>query len=92
MFPLDFEEFLYANGMNAFAIDALRKKFEAQESLDEAMHCLLYTSDERLQLLIDGLPHGVLVGDPAFCGEEGILGVGPVSYTHLKLLKEYHCI
>ena len=38
MYPLDFEEFLYANGMNEFAIAALRKKFEQKESLDEALH------------------------------------------------------
>ena len=28
MFPLDFEEFLYANGMNELAISSMRKKFE----------------------------------------------------------------
>ena len=30
MFPLDFEEFLYANGMNEFAVSAMRKKFAIQ--------------------------------------------------------------
>lgn len=34
MFPLDFEEFLYANGLNEFAISAVRKKFERLEALD----------------------------------------------------------
>ena len=58
MFPLDFEEFLYANGMNAFAIDALRKKFEAQESLDEAMHAKIMDSFKRY-LLVGGLPAAV---------------------------------
>lgn len=38
MFPLDFEEFLYANGLNEFAISALRKKFERLEALDEPTH------------------------------------------------------
>ena len=28
MFPLDFEEFLYANGMNEIVISAMRQKFE----------------------------------------------------------------
>ena len=27
MFPLDFEEFLYANGLNEFAITAMRRRF-----------------------------------------------------------------
>ena len=28
MFPLDFEEFLYANGLNEFALSILKKKFQ----------------------------------------------------------------
>ena len=45
--------------------------------LHDVIHLFAHPGDdERLQLLIDGLPHGVLVGDPAFRGEEGILGVG----------------
>ena len=58
MFPLDFEEFLYANGMNAFAVDVLRKKFEARESLDEAMHGKMMDFFKRY-LLIGGLPAAV---------------------------------
>ena len=33
MFPLDFEEFLYANGMNELVISSMRKKFERLEAL-----------------------------------------------------------
>ena len=55
MFPLDFEEFLYANGMNAFAVDVLRKKYEARESLDEAMHGKMMDFFKRY-LLVGGLP------------------------------------
>ena len=58
MFPLDFEEFLYANGMNEFAVTALRKKFEARESLDEAMHGKMMDSFKRY-LLVGGLPAAV---------------------------------
>ena len=58
MFPLDFEEFLYANGMNAFAVDVLRKKFEARESLDEAMHGKMMDFFKRY-LLVGGLPAAV---------------------------------
>ena len=35
MFPLDFEEFLYANSLNEFAISTTRKKFERLEALDD---------------------------------------------------------
>lgn len=38
MLPLDFEEFLYANGMNEIVKSSMRKKFERLEALDEAMH------------------------------------------------------
>ena len=58
MFPLDFEEFLYANGMNAPAISALQKKFERIEALDEAVHNKLMDLF-RKYLLVGGLPDAV---------------------------------
>lgn len=58
MFPLDFEEFLYANGMNEIAISALQKKFEKLESLDEPMHEKMIDLF-RKYLLIGGLPDAV---------------------------------
>ena len=58
MFPLDFEEFLYANGMNEFAVNVLRKKFEVRESLDEAMHEKMMEFFKRY-LLVGGLPAAV---------------------------------
>ena len=58
MFPLDFEEFLYANGMNELAITALRKKFETRESLDEGMHNKMMDLF-RKYLLVGGLPDAV---------------------------------
>ena len=58
MFPLDFEEFLYANGMNEYAVDTLRKKYEAQESLDEPMHRKMMELFKRY-LLVGGLPAAV---------------------------------
>lgn len=58
MFPLDFEEFLYANGMNEMTISVLRKKFEARESLDEGMHNKMMDLF-RKYLLVGGLPDAV---------------------------------
>lgn len=58
MFPLDFEEFLYANGMNEMTISVLRKKFEARESLDEGMHSKMMDLF-RKYLLVGGLPDAV---------------------------------
>lgn len=58
MYPLDFEEFLRANGMNDLAISTLRKKFEDRESLDEPLHNKMMDYF-RKYLLIGGLPDAV---------------------------------
>lgn len=58
MFPLDFEEFLYANGMNAMALDMLKQKFTQRESLDEATHEKMMDLF-RKYLLVGGLPDAV---------------------------------
>lgn len=70
MYPLDFEEFLYANGMNRFAIDVLRKKFEQRESLEEAMHEKMLDLF-RKYLLVGGLPDVVNV----YLAEKNIVAV-----------------
>ena len=58
MFPLDFEEFLYANGMNALVVSSLRKKYERQESLDGATHAKVLDMF-RKYLLVGGMPDAV---------------------------------
>jgi hypothetical protein len=58
MFPLDFEEFLYANGMNEIAISSMRTKFERLESLDEPLHNKMMDLF-RKYLLVGGLPDAV---------------------------------
>ena len=58
MFPLDFEEFLYANGVNKVAVEALHSKFVKQESLDETMHRKMMDLFRKF-LLVGGLPDAV---------------------------------
>ena len=58
MFPLDFEEFLYANGMNELTISSMRKKFERFEALDESMHNKMLDLFRKF-LLVGGLPDAV---------------------------------
>ena len=58
MFPLDFEEFLYANGMNELVISSMRKKFERLEALEEPMHNKMMDMF-RKYLLVGGLPDAV---------------------------------
>ena len=58
MYPLDFEEFLLANGMGQFAIDTFRAKFEARESLAPPVHANLMDLFKKY-LLVGGLPDAV---------------------------------
>lgn len=58
MFPLDFEEFLYANGMNDIVVSSMRKKFERLEALDEPMHKKIMDLFRKF-LLVGGLPDAV---------------------------------
>jgi len=58
MYPLDFEEFLLSQGFNEYAIEALRKKFEKSESLDEKTHEKVMDLFKKY-LLVGGLPDAI---------------------------------
>lgn len=58
MFPLDFEEFLYANGINELVIHSMEKKFERLEALEEPMHHKMMDLFHKY-LLVGGLPDAV---------------------------------
>lgn len=58
MFPLDFEEFLLANGFNSLTIDILYKKYKNKESLDESTHNKILDLFKKY-LLVGGLPDAV---------------------------------
>ncbi len=58
MFPLDFEEFLMANGVGEDAIEEMRKHFEANESLSEGVHEKIMSLFKRY-LLVGGMPEAV---------------------------------
>ena len=55
---MDFEEFLYANGVGEFAIDSMKESFHKQEALSEAMHNKLMDLFKKY-LLVGGLPKAV---------------------------------
>lgn len=74
MFPLDFEEFLYANGMNEIVISSLQKKFERLEALDESMHNKMMDLF-RKYLLVGGLPDAV----NSFLSEKNIQSVREIQ-------------
>lgn len=58
MFPLDFEEFVYANGVNKKVIDAVRKSFENEKPVDSFLHERLMSLFE-LYLIVGGIPSAV---------------------------------
>lgn len=58
MFPLDFEEFLLANGFNEFAISGLKNRFLNKQGLDGAMHEKVMNLFKKF-LLVGGMPDAV---------------------------------
>ena len=74
MFPLDFEEFLYANGMNGTVTNVMRKKLKNLESLDENMHNKIMDLFKKY-LLVGGMPDAV----NAFLNEKNINSVREIQ-------------
>lgn len=58
MFPLDFEEFLIANGVGELALGEMKRCFLERRSLDEAMHNKIMDFFKKY-LLVGGLPDAV---------------------------------
>ncbi len=55
MFPLDFEEFLLANGLNADVLDKLKTNFETLTKVDDIVHDKLIDMFH-LYLIVGGMP------------------------------------
>jgi len=60
MYPLDFEEFLIANGVGADVIEYMRERFLAGEALSDSLHATILGLFKRY-LLVGGLPDNVNV-------------------------------
>lgn len=58
MYPMDFEEFLIANGVGTTAIDAMRECFNGLEALSEPMHNKMLDLFKKY-LIVGGLPKAV---------------------------------
>lgn len=74
MYPLDFEEFALANGIDQFVLDSLREKFEHQESLTEALHNQFMNLFKKF-LLVGGMPDAV----NSFIAEKNIVHVREIQ-------------
>ncbi len=58
MYPLDFEEFLIANGVGDLVLNTIRKKFKVREAMPDAIHNRLLDLFKKY-LLVGGLPDAV---------------------------------
>lgn len=60
MYPMDFEEFLYANGVGEVAVEAMRESFNNRQPLAEAMHNKMLDLFKKY-IIVGGLPRAVEV-------------------------------
>ncbi len=58
MYQLDFEEFLWANGVGQLVIDTMRQSFRERQSLSEAIHNRILDLFKKY-LLVGGMPDAV---------------------------------
>lgn len=58
MYPLDFEEFLIANGIGGLVLDTMRQKFAKREAMPNAIHNKMLDLFKKY-LLVGGLPDAV---------------------------------
>lgn len=58
MYPMDFEEFLYANGVGEVAVEAMRESFNNRQSLSDAMHAKMLDFFKKY-ILVGGMPKAV---------------------------------
>ena len=58
MYPLDFEEFLYANGVGEDAVSDMRQRFENNEGLPDNIHSKMLDYFKKY-LLVGGLPKAI---------------------------------
>lgn len=74
MYPMDFEEFLYANGVGSDAIDFMKQSFESNQSLPESLHLKMLDYFKKY-VLVGGLPKAVEV----FVEERNIVEIRSVQ-------------
>lgn len=74
MYPLDFEEFLWASGVGQAWIDEMRKKYIRLEALEESIHKVML-QHFKYYLLVGGLPEAV----NAFLEDRNIIRVRDIQ-------------
>lgn len=83
MYPLDFEEWLYANDIGTAFVESMKEKFLHEESLDENTHSHMMNLFKKY-LLVGGMPDAV----NAYIAEKNIDTVRKVQ----KQIHQYYAI
>ena len=82
MYPLDFEEFLWANGVGEESIAAIESKIGQRESLSESLHAKMMDLFKKY-LLVGGLPDAV----NCFISKKNIVEVREIQQEILHLYR-----
>ena len=83
MYPLDFEEFLWANGVGEEVVDSMRTRFRNRESYDDGLHRRMLELF-KTYLLIGGLPQA----DKIYIDSQNIYHVRKVHEEIYNLYRE----
>lgn len=82
MYPLDFEEFLWAMGANTESISAIRSQFEKRETLNESLHEYMMRLF-RFYLIVGGMPEAV----NQFVQDQNITKVRAIQHDIIELYR-----
>lgn len=83
MYPLDFEEFLIANGFNSLAINSLRESYKNRKSLSEENHNKIMDLFKKY-LLVGGLPDAV----NTYLKDKNIVNIRNIQNDIISLYKQ----
>lgn len=83
MYPLDFEEFLIANGFNSLAINSLRESYKNRKSLSEENHNKIIDLFKKY-LLVGGLPDAV----NTYLKDKNIVNIRNIQNDIISLYKQ----
>jgi len=80
MYPMDFEEFLIANGVGELAISTIRTRFLERQSLPDALHAKMLDLFKKY-LIVGGLPDAV----KTFVKEKNVAAIRKIQEDILTL-------
>lgn len=80
MYPMDFEEFLIANGVGEFAIATMRAQFLERQSLSDSLHAKILDLFKKY-LIVGGLPDAV----KTFVEEKNVMAIRKIQEDILAL-------